>query len=670
MLQQVIRVGSFILVVSASLYAMEKQSLKQITTKKVAQLIASNPNSSYGVTAFNALPHELGASIMQYLILTNRSKSILPIVLLSYKLQQSDYKHSRIHLTCSNSKRVKLTLEQSRELTQSSVTIQNLIQDLDIQDTAVHAEEIPLPLLTQEQITNLLPYISITHALSTSNNTLPIVQQEIPETAALSSYYLKYTALQQLKKHLTAQKIPTLCDLIITASYLDIQSTLQATYFVELVTHALGHKLLRSPQYQDEYSIINTLPNTIQRNLVHYLIDNSAVRYALCSNNTHTITSTVQTLTGHTHYVSSVSWSPDGKRIASGSRDKTIKVWDAQSGTCIRTLTGHTAWVYSVSWSPDGKYIASGAHDNTIRVWDASTGICIHTLDGFTDWVCSIVWSPDSKYIASGSFDSTIKVWDAITGTSIHTLKGHDDLINSVSWSPNSKYIASSSEDNTIKIWDAITGTCIHTLQGYTNTNSIDTISWSPDGSQLASSSLDPIIRVWDASTDTCMHTLTTNTAWGSISWSSNGKYIASGSSDNTVKISNITTGTCIHTLTGHDDLVSSVSWSFDSSMIASSSWDETIKLWNIIDKKLDNYLNNTLSWQQALLLVRLINAHNNQHNIDFVHDTKALQCYNSLDQHVKQLVEPLLSQDMHSALYVALYEEVLPRKTKKLRKE
>jgi WD40 repeat protein len=119
---------------------------------------------------------------------------------------------------------------------------------------------------------------------------------------------------------------------------------------------------------------------------------------------------------GHTDPVCSVSWSPDGTRIASGSVDESVRVWDAATGQCVSILNGHSNYVSSVSWSPDGTRIASGSYDNSVRVWDAATGQCVSTLNGHSDWVNSVSWSPDGTRIASGSYDKSVRVWDAATG--------------------------------------------------------------------------------------------------------------------------------------------------------------------------------------------------------------------------------------------------------------
>ena len=122
------------------------------------------------------------------------------------------------------------------------------------------------------------------------------------------------------------------------------------------------------------------------------------------------------TTKGKPSEVRSVSFSPDGQWIASGSEDKTVKIWSVESGECVTTFNGHSLSVSSVSFSPDGASIVSGSHDNTVKVWSVESGECV-TLNGHSYGVLSVSFSPDGKHVASGSFDKTVKVWKRTTVT-------------------------------------------------------------------------------------------------------------------------------------------------------------------------------------------------------------------------------------------------------------
>jgi WD40 repeat protein len=120
--------------------------------------------------------------------------------------------------------------------------------------------------------------------------------------------------------------------------------------------------------------------------------------------------------------------------LTSGSYDETIRIWDAETGATLRTLQGHSNFVFSTCFCPDGHYIASGSWDSSIRIWDAETGATLRTLQGHSGYIYSTCFSPDGHYIASGSWDSSIRIWDAETGANLRTLQGHSGVVRSVSY--------------------------------------------------------------------------------------------------------------------------------------------------------------------------------------------------------------------------------------------
>ena len=201
------------------------------------------------------------------------------------------------------------------------------------------------------------------------------------------------------------------------------------------------------------------------------------------------------TLGGHANSVNGISFSPDGKMLASGSGDNTVKLWNTTTGKEIKSLTGHTNGVNGISFSPDGKMLASGSSDNTVKLWDTTTGKETKTLTGHTNSVFGISFSPDGKMLASGSGDNTVQLWNTTTGEEIKSLTGHKNEVNGISFSPDGKMLASGSSDNTVKLWNTTTGKEIKSLTGHTN--GVNGISFSPDGKMLASGSGDNTVRLW-----------------------------------------------------------------------------------------------------------------------------------------------------------------------------
>jgi len=286
------------------------------------------------------------------------------------------------------------------------------------------------------------------------------------------------------------------------------------------------------------------------------------------------------TLTGHQDWVYSVRYSPDGKTLASGSRDETIKLWNLETGEQLTTLTGHQGAIYSVSYSPDGKTLASGSQNGTIKLWNPETGEELTTLTGHQDLVLSITYSLDGKTLASGSEDGTIRVWNLETGEELMTFTSHQGKINSVEYSRDGQTLASGGDDGTLKVWNLETEEELFTFTGHEGL--VKSVSYSPDGKTLVCNS-DRIIEVWNLETPEDLTTLMghQNSVY-SLSYSPKDKTLASSSRDRNIKLWNLETGKELTTLIGHQGEIISIGYSPDGKTLASGGSDGTIKLWNL----------------------------------------------------------------------------------------
>lgn len=205
-------------------------------------------------------------------------------------------------------------------------------------------------------------------------------------------------------------------------------------------------------------------------------------------------------LRGHKDVIGRISWSPDGLRLASPSRDQTIRVWDIESGKCLAILQGHNSWVNSVSWSIKYNLLASGSDDKTIRFWNTKTWKNLNMQFKHDDRVNSVSWSPDGQRLASGSNDNTIRIWNIKSKKHPVLLRGHANSVTCVSWSSDGQRLASGSFDNTIRIWNTLTGITERRLINHSN--EIHSVAWAPNQSLLASCARGDKILIWNGQFD------------------------------------------------------------------------------------------------------------------------------------------------------------------------
>jgi WD40 repeat protein len=286
------------------------------------------------------------------------------------------------------------------------------------------------------------------------------------------------------------------------------------------------------------------------------------------------------TLTGHSAQVSSVAVSPDGKTLISGCADKTINVWNLNTGKLIRTFTGDLGEISSLAVSPNGNFLAVGSCDKSnVRVWYLPTGKLLHTLLGHQKPVNVVVISPDGQILASGS--NKIKIWHLEKGDRICTL-WHTSSVNAVAISPDGTILASGSSDTKIRLWNPRTGDPLRTFAAHRS--EVTSITISPDGKLLFSGSADRTIKIWHLATGKLLQTLTGHSNQvKSITVSPDGQTLWSGSADKTIKMWRVATGELLHTFTGHAGTVNSVTLSADGKFLASGSSDHTIKIWQVV---------------------------------------------------------------------------------------
>ncbi|WP_330299999.1 nSTAND1 domain-containing NTPase [Streptomyces sp. NBC_00503] len=289
-------------------------------------------------------------------------------------------------------------------------------------------------------------------------------------------------------------------------------------------------------------------------------------------------------LTGHTDWVNRVAFSPDGRTLATGSGDGSVRLWDVATGAMRSTLP-QTVKVGAVAFSPDGRTLATDSDDNTVVLWDVATDSPRHTLKGHSSGVWSMAFSPDGHTLATGSADRTVRLWEVTTGMLRDTFTVQSETVGSVAFSPDGRTLATEGDRYTVVLRDAPTGKILSTLT--THTDGVMSMAFSPDGSTLATGSADNSAALWDVATGTIRTTLPGHTdSVTSVAFSPDGHTLATGSHDKTVRLWDLTTGTNRLTLTGHTDSVDCLAFSPDGHVLATGSTDKTAVLWDVATGK------------------------------------------------------------------------------------
>jgi WD40 repeat protein len=319
-------------------------------------------------------------------------------------------------------------------------------------------------------------------------------------------------------------------------------------------------------------------------------------------------------LRGHTDRVLSLAFSPDGRRLASMSEDRTVKVWDVGAGLGKGELhepvftCRHEERVIGVAFSPDGQRLASASGETdkpgTVKVWDAASGELLVSFRGpeVPNPVVHLAFSPDSRRLASGSGKNTVKVWDLLRRQELYTLSGHTEPILNVTFTPDGGGLISAGRDRLVNVWELPPGEpgmsppAGRVLAPRWTLPDFSTSTWSvalsPDGSRLAVGGprADGNVRVYDMTSGKLLHKLLGDIRIISVAFSPDGRRLAAAGADRIVRLWDVTTGHEVLSLRGHLDQVGRVLFSPDGQRLATASSDGTVRVWDAspLDEKGD----------------------------------------------------------------------------------
>lgn len=298
-----------------------------------------------------------------------------------------------------------------------------------------------------------------------------------------------------------------------------------------------------------------------------------------------------------------IAYNRNKKRVVGGLMNGKIKIWDAKTGKCLNVIQGHKSSITTITFSPDGIHIISGSSgstlkriENNLKIFNTETTECVRILDGHNQGIASVEYNKAGDKIVSASWDGTIKIWDASTGKCLQTLLGYKYATKLVSWTDDEKQIECISNKYEIKYIDIKKeNTISNKIEIKPNNNFryrktlltygafIEDAEFSPDGKHVIGKTDYATIGIWESETRDRIKEIKDNSYYiYSLSYSLNGKYILSCSEDKAIRIWDSYTGRCIKELKGHRERVLSAYFSPDNELIVSASDDRTIKIWNV----------------------------------------------------------------------------------------
>ncbi|VDN55357.1 unnamed protein product [Dracunculus medinensis] len=320
----------------------------------------------------------------------------------------------------------------------------------------------------------------------------------------------------------------------------------------------------------------------IQQSISHSLFNLELIYYPEAIFQIRPVTRCTSSIPGHGEPVVSIQFSPDSRNLASGSGDKTVRLWDLTTELPLHTCVGHSSWVLCLGWAPDGKKLASSCKSGEIIIWNPLTGKQIgHKLTGHKQWINQLVWepyhiNPNSRHLASAGKDSVIRIWDTFRCTLLRCLTGHTQSVTCLAWG-GLGLIYSGSQDRTIKVWRFKDGVLCRTLSGHAHW--VNTLALNVEY-VLRTSCFDP------KSDSRCCPTEKENQKlaydrYEKVKNLSGGEILASGSDDFTLYLWHpANEKKPIARMTGHMQAINQVMFSPDARFIASASFDKSIKLW------------------------------------------------------------------------------------------